>query len=103
MNKSKIFLQGLLHAIGVLVYTTAVSLFMFNSQRLVGQIKGFSGPLLMLLLLVLSVAIMGLLVFGRPVYLYFQDKKKEGLWLLFYTLLFIFIFTVSIFLFLIFK
>ena len=43
-------------------------------------------PIFMLLLLIVSATITGLLVLGKPIYLYFNGQKKEALVLLFATL-----------------
>ncbi len=46
-------------------------------------------PIVMLLLLVISAAITGLAVFGRPVMWYLDGKKKEALRLVGYTIAFL--------------
>lgn len=43
-------------------------------------------PLLMLMLLVFSVALMGVLIFGRPILWYMDGRKKEAVSLISYTL-----------------
>lgn len=58
-----------------------------------GDGKNFFIPIFMLLLLVLSVAVMGVLIFGKPLMLYLDGAKKEGVKLLLYTIGFLFIMT----------
>lgn len=85
MKNSKFFLQSFLQALGVVLYTSGVSYLMLNGESLFGKMKNFWGPLLFLMLFIVSALITSMLVFGRPVYLYFEGKKKEGITLLFYT------------------
>ena len=53
-------------------------------------------PIIMLSLLVLSVAIMGTLIFGRPVLWYLDGKKGEAVRLLLGTIVFFFIYILII-------
>ncbi|MEK7174665.1 MAG: hypothetical protein AAB759_03335 [Patescibacteria group bacterium] len=55
-------------------------------------------PAAMLLLFVFSAGVTSSLVFGRPVLWYVEGKKQEALSLLFYTLGFLFVITVILFL-----
>ena len=98
MNKQKIILYALINALGTVIYVTLVANFMFfleNSHRL--QEDTVLGPIAFLLLLVLSVAATGMLVFGRPVYWYLDGFKKASVELIVYTLGFLLLFTVLIF------
>jgi hypothetical protein len=54
-------------------------------------------PAAMLLLLVLSAAITGLLVFGKPIMLYVNNYRKEAVNLLLYTLVSLFLLILIIF------
>ena len=98
MKNSKLLLLALLNSLGTLVYVSVVVLLMSNAQKLFGPDKNFWAPLAMLLLFVLSATIVGLLVLGRPAYLYFNNLKKEGIVLLLYTIGFLFVITVVVFL-----
>lgn len=85
MQKSETISKSFLHALGVLVYVSLVVLLMNNIDRLFdGRPAPFWGPLAMLLLFVLSVAIVGILVFAKPVMMYLEGAKKEGIALLVY-------------------
>lgn len=77
MNK-KLFWQGLGSAAGVAIYVTLVVTVLFNGQKWFGEISGLWGPVLMLMLLCLSVAIVGLLLFGQPIYLLISGDKKAA-------------------------
>ena len=59
---------------------------MFNGQEIFGEVSNFLMPLFLLLLFVISAAITGLLVLGKPVHLYLSGLKKEAFILLFATL-----------------
>jgi len=91
MNKFRPLYLGLINAFGVLVYTSVVSLVLFNGEKLFGQDESFFIPLTMLMLFVFSATIVGLLVLGRPIYLYFEGFKKEGVALLLYTVGWLFV------------
>lgn len=98
MTNLKLPLQSFLQALGVVLYTSGVSWLMLNGERLFGKMANFWGPLMMLLLFMVSALITSLLVFGRPIYLYFEGKKKEGIQLLFWTAGWLIVITVLVFL-----
>lgn len=83
-------LVGLLQAAGVAIYCAAVGAFMFYMER--GNVEpGYFGVLLILVLLVFSAAVTGSLIFALPVYLAMNQKIKQSLSILAYTLLFSFV------------
>jgi len=86
MNKSKLVGYGILSALAVSAYVAMVVLIMNNAQRFIGVANGYLGGLAILMLFVVSAAIVGLLVFGRPIYLYFENHKKEALIQMFSTI-----------------
>ncbi len=59
---------------------------MQNGEKIFGTMTNFSGPFFVLLLLTFSVALMGVLVFGKPVKLYLDGDKKEAVKFLLATL-----------------
>ncbi|MCL5774979.1 MAG: hypothetical protein M1333_02075 [Patescibacteria group bacterium] len=80
MNK-KLFWQGLGYAAGVAAYVTLVAWGMTRAEHWFGgQNPGLWGPALFLMLFCLSAAIVGSLLFGRPLYLVLAGKKTEALW-----------------------
>ena len=86
MRKSEYFFKSLISAVGVFIYVSAVSWMMFNGEEIFGEVSNFLMPLFLLLLFVISAAITGLLVLGKPVHLYLSGLKKEAFILLFATL-----------------
>ena len=100
MKKSDYIQKGLLSASGVFIYILGVSWVLFNAKTIFGgeEPKGFVAPIFMLLLFVVSATITGLLVLGKPIYLYFEGKKKEAFTLLIATLawLILFLFIVAV-------
>lgn len=72
--------QAFLHSVGVLLYITFVAFLMSNGNSLFGNIDNtIIGPVAMLMLFTLSAAVVGSLVFGRPVMLYLDGKKREAM------------------------
>jgi len=90
-------LMSFLHALAVLIYVVLVALLMNNGEKLFGSMTGIWGPVAMLLLFTVSAAVTGLLVLGRPIYLFLNGNKKEALQFLFYTLGWLVIITLVVF------
>lgn len=86
MQNTKYTLRGFTHASATFLYVASIAWFLFNGKNFFGGTPSFLIPLFMLLLLVVSATITGLLVLGRPVYLYFNGFKKEAISLLLATL-----------------
>lgn len=77
---------------GVVIYVALISFLLLNGENLFGHMANYSGPFLILLLLVFSVAIVGVLIFGYPIYLYMEEKKKEAVFTLFSIVSWMFLF-----------
>lgn len=88
--KNKAVLHSLGHAILVFIYVSGVALIMSHGEQIFGQEDTLWIPIVMLMLLVLSVAVMGALVLGRPILLYLSGAKKEAVKFFSYTLGWIF-------------
>ncbi|MFH1142086.1 MAG: hypothetical protein ABIH67_01375 [Candidatus Uhrbacteria bacterium] len=86
MKTKKIIPIALIHALAVFLYTLLISWVMMNGESWFGQMDGMVGPSLMLLLLVVSATITGFLVLGRPIMLYLDNKKKDALKFLGFTI-----------------
>lgn len=84
---------SLMQALGVVGYVMLVAIIMYHADRLFGQMKSFLAPVTFLMLYVVSAAICGWLVFGKPVMLYWDGMKKEALKLLFMTIIWMGLFT----------
>lgn len=79
MSKN-IFKNALVNSILTAVYIGIIASFLFYAKDLFGQ--GEEGetvlvPIMMLLLFVISAAITGFLVFGRPILWYLDGRKKR--------------------------
>lgn len=80
MNKKKILWWGFIDAVVVAVYTSVVAWMLFNMDAVFGRGEdSVWAPVLFLLLFVCSAAIVGALIFGRPILLYLAGKKHEGI------------------------
>ncbi|MBU6500867.1 MAG: hypothetical protein KGJ89_01975 [Patescibacteria group bacterium] len=93
MKNHNYFLKSLINAVCVFVYVAGVAWIGFNSQNIFGpQRSSFLDPLFVILLFVISAAITGLLVLGKPILLYLDNHKKEAFTMLFATLAWLVIF-----------
>ena len=95
--KNKLWLHALAHSVVLLLYITGVAWVMSHAERIFGKMQTFWGPVAFLLLFVFSALISGLLVLGRPAYLFFNGQKKESMKMLFYTIGWLFVITVAVF------
>lgn len=86
MKNKTLFKIATLNSLGVLVYIFLVSLFMNNGSKLFGQVDNeLIAPIIFLLLFIFSALLTGFLILGKPIMLYIDGQKKEGIKLLFYT------------------
>lgn len=97
MKNQKIWLWSLVDAFGVFFYVMAVAWVLTNGERIFGQMQNFWGPVAFLLLFVFSALATSLLVFGRPVYLWLNNLKKEAVEMLLCTVAALCIITVIAF------
>ena len=61
------------------MYIFLVSQLMLNGEKLFGNMNNNIGPFVVLLLFSLSAAVVGGLVFGESVILFFDNKKNESI------------------------
>lgn len=100
--QKKLIRQSFLFALGEGVYIFLVALLMSGAERFFGNTPDnkILAPITFLLLLVLSAAISGALVLGKPVLMYMEGKKKEALTLfgliLFWLLIFFVLMVISL-------
>lgn len=87
-------LLALLNALGVAIYTILVALVMRNGERVFGKMDNLFGPVAFLLLFVLSAAVVGALILGKPVMMYFDGQKKEAVKMFVQTVLWLVVITV---------
>jgi len=84
MKKLPLWLESLCYALGVLIYISVVAWIMQNGEQLFGRINNILGPILFLLLFVISALITSSLALGRPAYLYFNGQNRAGTKMFFY-------------------
>jgi len=89
---NKLTKYALIDSLGVIVYVFLIALFFSSAQSIFGDgPKVVLIPLMMLLLLVLSAAITGSLVFGRSVLMYLDGDKKDSIKLVIYKMIVLFV------------
>ena len=86
MQKSKIIVYSLIHALAVLGYIIGIGYGIEKGSEIFMYVGEFGGFVPMLMLFVFSAAVMAILVFGRPVYLFIGGLKREGIEFLVYTM-----------------
>jgi len=101
MKNSKLIGQAALNALGVAVYVFLVSLVINNAAVIFGPMNPASNkiiaPIAFLLFFVFSALLTGGLVLGKPITLYLDGQKKEGVKMLIYTGACLFILLIIIF------
>jgi len=91
---NKIWQKALINSFLTTLYIYSIGMFLFYAGSIkLGKTNAFLAPIAFLLLFVLSAGLTSFLVFGKPVLLYLDGKKKESISLLMYTFVFLFAFT----------
>ncbi|OGE95559.1 MAG: hypothetical protein A3H72_01670 [Candidatus Doudnabacteria bacterium RIFCSPLOWO2_02_FULL_48_8] len=83
---SKLLKTAIAHSVLVLAYIIIIVSVMNNAEKLFGPKENMWAPVAFLMLFVLSAAVMGTLIFVKPVIMYMEGAKKEAIWLLGYIL-----------------
>lgn len=78
--------RGFRHALIAALYIALIAFILWNIEKLNMGPVSFIGPMLFLMLFVLSAAIMASVIFGKPLMLYLDNKKKEAVQLVGWTL-----------------
>ena|SRR3989344_6044072 len=87
---------ALKNAVLTTLYIAAVGCFMYYGASIkIGRSNTILVPITLLMLFVMSASITGYLIFGKPVQVYLDGKKKEAMSLLMQTLVFFSIITFS--------
>ena len=94
MNKKQIILHSFLHALAVVAYVVIVAFIMNAGNELFSEANEIYAAIGVLLLFTISAAITGLLVFGKPIYLFLNGQKPEAVKFLFFTLGWLFCMTI---------
>jgi hypothetical protein len=84
--KNNPVVRALGHAVLTFIYISLVALFMSNVERVFDNIPDVLAGMTMLTLFVVSAAVTGALVVGRPILLYIEGKKSEAVRFFGYTL-----------------
>ena len=83
----KILKYAVINSLGTAAYIVLVVSLIFSlGNKFSGGDETIFIPIAMLMLLVFSVALVGSLIFGRPIIWYLNGKKKDAVLLLVYTL-----------------
>ena len=96
MKNSKLMMLAILDSLGVVAYVSLVSLIMSHGSKIFGEKDTAITPVAVLLLFVLSALVTSGLVLGRPIMLYLDGQKKEGVRLLIYTGLSLFVLLIMV-------
>ncbi|HOZ36832.1 MAG TPA: hypothetical protein PLR18_03310 [bacterium] len=81
----KILTRSLVHSLGVVIYILLVTGLMSKANDWFGKEDTALSGAAFLLLFVLSATVVGSLVLGKPILLYWDGEKKNALKMLFYT------------------
>lgn len=84
-------------AAATVIYVGLVAWLMTNAEKIIGETKTFLGPIAFLLLFVLSAAVTGGLILGKPVMLYIDGKRTEAIQWFILTLSWLFIMLLLVF------
>jgi hypothetical protein len=80
MNRSRLIALSLLQSLAAVAYVAGVGTLMFHANQVFGRVpRSAVGPIAFLMLFCTSAAVMGLLLFGLPIYLYWEGRKREGI------------------------
>jgi len=96
INKISIKRLAFLQALGLVIYVGLVATLLSYGEMLFGKFGPYVGPVLILVLLVLSVLICGVLTLWQSLYLFWEKRYKEAFTLLGWTICWIFIYWILI-------
>jgi len=86
MNNSQLIKRAILNSLGVLIYVSLVATVLNNAAKIFGPLNNsMAGPIVFLMLFVFSALVTCSLVLGKPLLLYMEGLKKEGIKLFLYT------------------
>jgi hypothetical protein len=92
MTNKQLMGRSLINTVGLAVYVFAVANIMQNGEKWFGRVPGLLGPTAFLMLFVLSAAVSGSLVFGKPILVYLDGDKKGAVAMVLYTMLWLTLF-----------
>ena len=77
MTNSKLIKSSLINSVIALLYISGVALLMTNAQNIFGKGDNVFTGIAVLMLFVISAAIMGFVILGRPILMYLDGLKKD--------------------------
>jgi len=83
---NKLIQRSLLNALGTLAYVSTLVTLVLNGEKMFGTVNPSIAPIMFLTVFVLSAAVTGGLVLGKPVMLFLNNQKNEAIRLFIYTL-----------------
>ncbi len=83
---NKLVQRSFLNALGVTAYVSVIATIMQNGEKYFESVNESIAPIAFLTLFVLSAAVTGGLVLGKPVLMYLNNQKNEAIRLFIYTL-----------------
>lgn len=98
MNHLTTAKHALLHALAAAVYIALVATLLSNGGRWFGAAPGLLGTIALLLTFVTSAAVMGIAIFGKPLLWYLNGQKREAISLALYTIAFLALIAIIVFL-----
>lgn len=97
---NKLVSRSFFNALGTAVYITALAEIFFNIQRIFGnKPDNVTDPIIVLMVFVISAAVTGGLVLGKPVLMYLDNQKADAIRLFIYTVCWLVLGVVILFLF----
>jgi SNF family Na+-dependent transporter len=94
MKKSELVKISLTSSVLTTIYIAVVAYLMQNGEKFFGKMDNWLGPVAFLLLFVLSAAVVGWLILGKPITWYLNGKKNEAILLFKYTIGWLFLLTI---------
>jgi hypothetical protein len=82
----KIVWRSFLNALGTIAYVSVIATLMQNGEKIFGKMDNTTGPIAFLTMFVLSAAVTGSLVLGKPILLYLNNQKTEAIKMFIFTL-----------------
>lgn len=95
---NKLIQRSFLNAFGTVVYISLVAEIMNHGEKIFGGKASIVGPIAFLTLFVLSAGVTASLILGKPVLMYLSGAKPEAIKLFLYTLGWLVIATIILFL-----
>ncbi len=93
----KILKNALINSLLAFGYIALIATIIRNGEKIFDQMNSVLAPTAFLLTFVISAAMMGILIFGRPVLWYLENKKQEAVKLALYTVGFLLVILIAIF------